>query len=70
MITEAESSDRLKEEVRQLAEQAFHQHLISGHGHGQYKNEYQIVIEGKPRHYKYQEAYSLLKDLLQNQEKS
>ncbi|BAU62896.1 hypothetical protein STA3757_02470 [Stanieria sp. NIES-3757] len=66
MITETEPNDELKEQVRQLAQEAFDRHLISGHGHGQYKNEYQIVIEGKPRHYKYQEAYSLLKNILQN----
>lgn len=54
----------LREEVRQLAEEAFHQKLISGHGDGPNKNEYQIVIKGKPRHFSLEEAYSFLENLV------
>ena len=40
----------LRDEVHQLAEEAFHLKLISGYGDGQNSNEYQIVWNGKPRH--------------------
>ena len=41
----------LKNQIEKLAEEAFHRHLISGYGNGESANEYQIVYEGKPRHF-------------------
>ena len=35
----------LRNEVRELAEEAFHRKLISGYGEGQNMNEYQIVYQ-------------------------
>lgn len=55
---------RLRDEVHQLAEDAFHHHLISGYGDSEYSNEYQIVLRGKPRHLPLERARSLLKQLL------
>ena len=60
----------LRTEVRQLAEEAFHQKLISGHGDGQNGNEYQIVFNGKPRHISLQYAYSFLADLLNHRDRN
>lgn len=54
----------LREAVHQLAETAFHQHLISGYGDGEYDDEYQIVHEGKPRHIPLGEARAFLLELL------
>jgi hypothetical protein len=54
----------LRDEVRQLAEEAFHHKLISGYGDGADSDEFQILIEGKPRHFPLQEARSFLNDLL------
>ncbi len=54
----------LRNEVRQLAEEAFHRKLISGYGDGQDASEYQIVIEGKPRHFPLEHARSFLNALL------
>lgn len=52
----------LREEVHQLAEEAFHRKLISGYGDGADSREYQIVYEGKPRHFSLEYArYILLK---------
>lgn len=59
-----ETKADLREEVRQLAEEAFHQKLISGHGDGPNENEYQIVIKGKPRHFSLEEAHSFLENLV------
>lgn len=56
----------LKREVERLAEEAFHQHLISGYGDGERPNEYQIVYEGKPRHFPLEYTYSFLTQLLAN----
>lgn len=55
---------QLKHEIEELAAEAFHQHLISGYGDGEYPDEYQIVIEGKPRHFPLEAARSLLTRLL------
>ena len=55
----------LREEVHELAENAFQRHLISGYGDSEYTNEYQIVLNGKPRHLSLDRARSLLNRLLQ-----
>lgn len=54
----------LRDEVEQLAEEAFHRKLISGYGDGQYSDEYQIVFKGKPRHFPLAEAHSFLDKLI------
>lgn len=54
----------LRNEVRQLAEEAFHHKLISGHGDGPNDNEYQIVFNGKPRHLSLEHARSFLTNLM------
>jgi hypothetical protein len=56
--------NQLKDEVEKLAAEAFQQHLISGYGDGEYPDEYQLVIDGKPRHYPLPDAHSLLADLI------
>lgn len=55
----------LREEVHSLAEEAFHLHLISGYGDGEYDDEYQIVYKGKPRHLPLERAKAFLIDLIQ-----
>jgi hypothetical protein len=57
----------LRDEVRQLAEEAFHLKLISGYGDGQDSDEYQIVSNGKPKHFPLERARLLLKNLLASQ---
>lgn len=57
----------LRDEVRELAEEAFHQKLISGYGDGSNKNEFQIVFKGKPRHLSLEQAHSFLDDLIKKQ---
>ncbi len=54
----------LRNEVRELADEAFHRKLISGHGDGADLNEYQIVYQGKPRHIPLQSARFFLINLL------
>lgn len=54
----------LRDEVRQLADQAFHLKLISGYGDGPDINEYQIVYQGKPRHLPLDQARLFLLNLL------
>lgn len=54
----------LRTEVRQLAEEAFHRKLISGHGDGPNQDEYQIVLKGKPRHFSLEQACLFLHNLL------
>lgn len=54
----------LRNEVRQLAAEAFHRKLISGYGDGPDSNEYQIVFEGKPRHLPLDNARAFLGKLL------
>lgn len=58
----------LRDEVRHLAEEAFRRKLISGHGDGENVHEYQLVIEGKPRHYSLERAYTFLHDLIEKHE--
>lgn len=59
---------QLKNEVEQLAAEAFHRHLISGYGDGEYPDEYQIVMQGKPKHFPLEYARSFLARLVrQNQ---
>ncbi|MER3492973.1 MAG: hypothetical protein C4323_11930 [Mastigocladus sp. ERB_26_2] len=60
------TKDALRNEVRYLAEEAFHRKLISGFGDGPDINEYQIVFQGKPRHFPLEEAHSFLVNLLFN----
>jgi hypothetical protein len=55
----------LRDEVHQLAEEAFHLKLISGYGDGQNSNEYQIVWNGKPRHLPLERARSILSKLIE-----
>ncbi|HYW19667.1 MAG TPA: hypothetical protein VE956_10205 [Nodularia sp. (in: cyanobacteria)] len=54
----------LRDEVRELADEAFHRKLISGHGDGADMNEYQIVYQGKPRHIALEQARFFLINLL------
>ncbi|HCF28962.1 MAG TPA: hypothetical protein DEV81_17560 [Cyanobacteria bacterium UBA11049] len=54
----------LRNEVRQLADEAFHRKLISGYGDGPNDNEYQIVFNGKPRHFSLEHARSFLQNLI------
>ena len=54
----------LRNEIRQLAEEAFHRKLISGYGDGADSEGFQILFEGKPRHLPLQEARSFLNGLL------
>ncbi|GAB1540776.1 hypothetical protein NUACC21_34450 [Scytonema sp. NUACC21] len=54
----------LRNEVQHLAEEAFHRKLISGYGDGPDNNEYQIVFQGKPRHFPLEKAHSFLCELL------
>lgn len=60
----------LRDEVRKLAEQAFHLKLISGYGDGQYSDEYQIVSNGKPKHFSLERARLLLKNLIVSQQEN
>ncbi len=59
------STSDLREEVHALAEEAFHLHLISGYGDGEYDGEYQIVYKGKPRHLPLDRAKAFLVNLIQ-----
>lgn len=54
----------LRNEVRQLAEEAFHRRLISGYGDGANDNEYQIAFYGKPRHFSLEQARFFLRNLV------
>jgi len=54
----------LRDEVRELADEAFHLKLISGHGDGADMNEYQIVYQGKPRQIALEQARFFLMNLL------
>ncbi|HIK03939.1 MAG TPA: hypothetical protein IGS40_04370 [Trichormus sp. M33_DOE_039] len=54
----------LRDEVRQLAEEAFQLKLISGYGDGPDVNEYQIVYQGKPRHLPLEQARFFLINLI------
>lgn len=54
----------LRNEVRQLAKEAFQRKLISGYGDGSNSNEYQIVYQGKPKHLPLENARYMLHDLI------
>ncbi|MGB3650458.1 MAG: hypothetical protein WBA41_04500 [Rivularia sp. (in: cyanobacteria)] len=54
----------LRDQIRQLADEAFHRKLISGFGDGPDSSEFQIVIDGKPRHLPLEEARSVLNEML------
>lgn len=56
----------IRDEIEHLAKEAFNRNLISGYGHGQYRNEYQIVCNGKPRHYPLEQARALLQQMIKN----
>ncbi|UBF29018.1 hypothetical protein K9N68_14965 [Kovacikia minuta CCNUW1] len=58
------SNTAFKDEIHKLAEDAFHRHLISGYGDGEYADKYQIVYQGKPRHLSLKNAYAFLANLL------
>jgi hypothetical protein len=58
-------NDQLRGEVHELAEAAFHRHLISGHGDSEYPDEYQIVHQGKPKHFPLSRARAFLAKLIQ-----
>lgn len=60
----------LKQEVEQLAEEAFHHRLISGYGDGEFPNRYQIVYRGKPRHFSFDKTRMFLLNLLQSEQQS
>jgi hypothetical protein len=58
-------TDRLlRSQVYALADEAFHQHLISGYGDGEYADQYQIVYQGKPRHLRLDQAQAFLSILI------
>jgi hypothetical protein len=57
-------ASKLKSEVEQLATLAYFRHLISGYGQGEHPDRYQIVIQGRPKHYLLEEAHSVLAQLL------
>jgi hypothetical protein len=59
------ASYQLKSEVEQLAAIAYFQHLISGHGNGEHPDRYQIVIQGRPKHYLLEEAHAVLTQMLE-----
>uniref|UniRef100_B8HKB4 Uncharacterized protein n=1 Tax=Cyanothece sp. (strain PCC 7425 / ATCC 29141) TaxID=395961 RepID=B8HKB4_CYAP4 len=61
-----ETKAALREEVHKLAEKAFHQQMISGYGDGEYRDEFQIVYEGKPRHFSLEYAHTFLVNLLKS----
>ncbi|WP_088891731.1 hypothetical protein [Leptolyngbya ohadii] len=58
----------LKNEIEHLAEEAFHRHLISGYGIGESGDEFQIVYEGKPRHFSLEYARNFLRQLISHKE--
>lgn len=58
------SNPDIRNEVRTLAETAFHRQLISGYGDGEYPDKYQIVYKGKERHFTLEEAHTFLNTLL------
>ena len=59
-----QSKDALRNEVRELAEQAFQQQLISGYGDGEFADKFQIVYKGKTRHFPLEKARLYLTSLL------
>lgn len=59
-----EQQAALRDRVHQLAAEAFNKHLISGYGDGEYADEYQLFIEGKPKHYSLEAARRYLEEIL------
>ncbi len=55
----------LRTEVKHLAEAAFHRQLISGYGDGADMSKFQLVCQGKARHFPLERARSLLRQWLQ-----
>jgi len=58
------SNTVLKDKIKKLADLAFHQHLISGYGDSEFPNQYQIVYQGKPRHFSLDYAFVFLRMLV------
>lgn len=58
------SNIALKNRIKSLADTAFHRHLISGYGDSEFPNQYQIVYQGKPRHFSLDHAFIFLKMLV------
>ena len=58
------SQTTLRQEVKNLAREAFKQHLISGYGDGEYGDKYQLVLQGKPRHFRLERARQILTEQL------
>lgn len=58
------SNVALKDKIKRLADKAFHRHLISGYGDSEFPNQYQIVYQGKPRHFSLDHAFVFLKMLV------
>ncbi|MBW4694331.1 MAG: hypothetical protein KME27_21510 [Lyngbya sp. HA4199-MV5] len=65
MPADHSDDNQLRGEVHELADAAFHRHLISGHGDSEYPNEYQIVHQGKPKHFPLSRARAFLAKLMQ-----
>lgn len=61
----SETGLNLRMEVHELAEAAFHRHLISGYGDSEYPDAYQIVYGGKPKHLSLHRARAFLVRLMQ-----
>jgi len=59
------TGDDLRTEVHELADAAFHSHLISGHGDSEFSDSYQIVRQGKPTHLPLNRARTFLAKLIQ-----
>ena len=58
------TSAALKHKIETLADKAFRLHLISGYGDSEFPNRYQIVYQGKPRHFSLDHAFAFLKTLM------
>lgn len=63
-------TDALRDQVHQLAETAFHLKLISGYGDGEFADKYQIVYQGKPKHFLLAEAREFLNHLIEQPHES
>lgn len=66
----SQTKTKLRCEVRQLADKAFHLKLISGYGDGQDSDEFQIVYQGKPKHFTLERARLILNDLITSSDHS
>lgn len=56
----------LRHEVRHLAEEAFQLKLISGYGDSEYGDKYQIVCDGRPKHFSLERSLFILSSLITN----